>query len=38
MGVVWAEDADAVGEGLFVEGDGLGEVSRLLICVREVVA
>ena len=38
VGVVWAEDADAVGEDLLEQGDGLGEVSRRLVCACEVVA
>ena len=28
VGVVFAQDADAVGQDLLVQGDGLGEASR----------
>ena len=36
--VVFAQDADTVGKDLLVQGDGLGEASRRLVYVREVVA
>ena len=38
MGVVLAQDADTVGQDLLEQGDGLGEASRRLVCVCEVVA
>ena len=31
MGVVLAQDADAVGKDLLVQGDGLGEAARRLV-------
>ena len=36
--MVFAEDADAVGEDLVVQGDGLGEMTSRLVCASEVVA
>ena len=36
--MVWAEDADAVGEDLLEQSDGLGETTSRLVCVCEVVA
>ena len=38
MGVVFAKDADTVGQDLLVQGDGLGEAARRLACACEVVA
>ena len=36
--MVVASDADAVGEHLLVQGDGLGETTSRRVCVSEVVA
>ena len=36
--MVLTQDACAVGEDLLVQGDGLGESSRRLVCACEVVA
>ena len=36
--MVFAQDADTVGKDLLVQGDGLGEAARRLVCVCEVVA
>ena len=38
VGVVFAQDADTVGQDLLVQGDGLGEASRRMVCACEVVA
>ena len=34
--MVFAQDADAVGQDLLVQGDGLGEASRRTVCACEV--
>ena len=36
--MVFAQDADTVGQDLLEQGDGLGEASRRLVCACEVVA
>ena len=36
--MVFAQDADTVGQDLLVQGDGLGEAASRLVCVCEVVA
>ena len=36
--MVLAPDTGAVGEDLLVQGDGLGEAARRLVCACEVVA
>ena len=36
--MVVAQDADTVGKDLLVQGDGLGEAPRRLVCACEVVA
>ena len=36
--MVFAQDADTVGEDLLVQGDGLGEAAHRLVCACEVVA
>ncbi len=36
--MVFAQDAGAVGQDLLVQGDGLGEAARRLVCACEVVA
>ena len=36
--MVLAQDTDTVGQDLLVQGDGLGEAARGLVCVCEVVA
>ena len=36
--MVFAQDADTVGKDLLVQGDGLVEASRRLVCACEVVA
>ena len=38
MGVVGAQDAGAVGEVLFVQGDGLVEPARVVVGAGEVVS
>ena len=36
--MVFAQDADTVGQDLLVQGDGLGEAARSMVCACEVVA
>ena len=36
--MVFAQDANTVGQDLLEQGDGLGEAARGLVCVCEVVA
>ena len=36
--MVFAQDADSVGEDLLVLSDGLGEAARRMVCACEVVA